>query len=499
MKKLIVLLLSGLMIFSLSACGGEEEAATPPPAPEPVVEEPVAEPAPAEEPEPVVEGETYSGNALNITYSEPWIFDEDYTSEYEDYTSISLDIMDGEDYLATIYIEISEDDAEYYREQFSRHDIDAYDVVVNGNVGETINISGVECHVAHGVSWGEEVMYIFGRDIAKGTNIDIEVNGEYEQADLEAILAGIEITLPDQGLTDPPWFWEGTPFVAGEPISVAAGDYTLTAELLTMDAPLQAFDVFSGRIAKGAGDALWIAADGKLYQYTMGETLSLIGQIELPIDADEISADNAGNIYVNDFIEPLQIIDPSGAITATSRTIDANFVVHPSGEWGLDYFFGSEINKLTFADGDYTSAEFLVESEDFTFDSAALSEDRVYVNGVNADSDSFIRVYDLDGNMLHELGGLEFGVDPDVIGSITQIASTDNGIVALDGNLRSLLIWNHAGEFIANIDVEDLFNVEYPWVSSITNAGDGTLLVSLIEERPDSSGDEILVYRVTGF
>ncbi len=498
MKKLIVLLLSGLMIFGLSACGGEEEAATPPPAP--VVEEPVVEePAPVEEPEPVISGETYSGNALNITYSEPWIFDENYTSEYEDYTSISLDIMDGENYLASAYIEISEDYAEYHRELFSIHDMDAYDIVVNGNIGETINVGGVECHVAYGVSWGDPVTYIFGRDIAKSANIDIEISGEYEQADLEALLAGIEITLPDLGATDPPWFWEGEPFVAGEPISLAAGDYTLTAELIAFDEPLQVFDVFSGRIAKGVGDDLWVAADAKMYQYTLGETLATVGRLELPIDADEICADGNGTIYINDFMEPLHFINTEGMVFSTYDTVDANFVVHPSGIWGLDYFFGSEINLLTFTDGNYASTDFLAETEDFTFDSVAISEDRVYVNGVNADSDSFIRVYDLDANLIHELGGLEFGVDPDVIGSITQIASTDNGIIALDGNLRSLLIWNHAGEFIANVEVEDLFNVEYPWVSSIINAGDGSLLVALIEERPDSSGDELLIYRLTGF
>ena len=73
-----------------------------------------------------------------------------------------------------------------------------------------------------------------------------------------------------------------------------------------------------------------------------------------------------------------------------------------------------------------------------------ISDSHVMVAGnTAADNRTMIIVYDLNGNQFLELGGAESG-NPDYLGSITGMAETENGFVAIDGNARKIQFPNRA-------------------------------------------------------
>ena len=82
------------------------------------------------------------------------------------------------------------------------------------------------------------------------------------------------------------------------------------------------------------------------------------------------------------------------------------------------------------------------------------------------------------------------------MGSITSVVITANGYIALDGNMREILVWNAAGTCIGEIEDSDLFGTSYPWMNGMCRGDDGNIYVCLVDERPDETWDEVLVYRL---
>ena len=107
-------------------------------------------------------------------------------------------------------------------------------------------------------------------------------------------------------------------------------------------------------------------------------------------------------------------------------------------------------------------------------------------------------MYDYDGNQLLELGGTETS-DPDSLGAITGMVETENGFVAIDGNMREIQFWEKDGTHIGAISTEDIFGVGYPWLEDMQLSDDGSILILLTQEREDGSADELMLFRLTGF
>lgn len=96
------------------------------------------------------------------------------------------------------------------------------------------------------------------------------------------------------------------------------------------------------------------------------------------------------------------------------------------------------------------------------------------------------------------LGDKEFG-EPDSLGSVTVVIETNNGFMALDGNMRDVLLWKADGTFIGKIDDKDLFGTSYPWMSTAVLLPDGSIIAGMTEKRADETAVEFLLYRLTGF
>ena len=114
------------------------------------------------------------------------------------------------------------------------------------------------------------------------------------------------------------------------------------------------------------------------------------------------------------------------------------------------------------------------------------------------DGNTKIIVYDYDGNELLELGGTDFK-DPDKLGAITGMAETENGFVAIDGNMREIQFWAKDGTHLGAVSTDEIFGVSYPWLEDMQLLDDGSILILLTQEREDESADELMFFRLTGF
>jgi hypothetical protein len=85
------------------------------------------------------------------------------------------------------------------------------------------------------------------------------------------------------------------------------------------------------------------------------------------------------------------------------------------------------------------------------------------------------------------------------LGSITFSTFAKNRYIGLDGNLRSIDLWDASGRWIGNAKTSDLFGVSYPWLSDGQLMDDGSLLVTMTQKRDDNKTIEVLIYRVSGF
>ena len=85
------------------------------------------------------------------------------------------------------------------------------------------------------------------------------------------------------------------------------------------------------------------------------------------------------------------------------------------------------------------------------------------------------------------------------LGSITYITKTANGFIALDGNMRDVVLWPSDGTWLGSVDTDDLFSADYPWLASADVMDDGSILCIMTTERLDKSADELVAFRISGF
>ena len=85
------------------------------------------------------------------------------------------------------------------------------------------------------------------------------------------------------------------------------------------------------------------------------------------------------------------------------------------------------------------------------------------------------------------------------LGSVTFIAETANGYLALDGNMREVVLWTKDGTYIGEVDDSDLFGTSYPWFCGGTKLADGSILVIMTEDRADESAMELVAFKLSGF
>lgn len=481
MKKLLAILLASIMILSLAACGGEAPAAP---------TTPDATKAPSSGAE---AGEIQTA-LFTLSYDDSaWVHVEDDLSDGEDYCFANLQILDPDDneyYLIDAEIEVSIEDPYDFREDLVYYDFNQYEYKVN-NAYETVSIGGLDLLKYDD---GEETLIYFNRIEGAGASVWVEFDAvDISDSRIAALLEGLTFNLEDIGNEDGPWEWEGEPF-STEDHSVTAGSFTLTSKLLPFEEYIATFETFEHSIA-AVGDKIYVLSEGVLMecQYD-GNVLAFVQPIELPEDDYEyIYATADGSLWLSGSLNDI-IRLKDGAVVNTYEDID-NLAMHPSGQWGVDYFTSSECSIITFSGDSYTETALELKEVD-TIMHLNVDENNIYACGSAADDSGHkVFVYNKEGVLQATLCDAE----GEGLGSITFMAQTANGYIGFDGNMRDVILWNSDGSFLAEVSGDDLFGTSYPWFCASTLLSDGSILTIMTEEREDRSATELLVFSVAGF
>lgn len=486
MKKLIALLLALIMVLSLAACGGEKPIETPK-----VTEAPKQTEAPK-----VTEAPTEPGPALtlhentffNVSYNEEegWSLAENDINKYESSGSAYIRILNEEgrtEIVVSIYAE--KKDPESFRKNLYIYGVDmkAY----AAGEAETVDVGGQPMLY---VDQENGDRFFFGRNESAGVTYTIDATN-WEDPRVPALIENIVCTASGTDNTEPAWPWEGEAISFGS-MSQMVGTYTVTADFLPMSEALTTFETFNHEV-EVIGDKVYLLSDFVLREYALeGEGLTFIR--EIPLDAEYKNVENAnGTLVLSNFMKP--VIGHDGESVVFSYQGPDHFTLAPDGTWGISWFSsGDSTEKYTFKDGALVG-EPLPFNEVKVIHQVDVDKNYIYVSGAPVEgSGHFVFVYDHSGALQMTLKG-----DPNAtigLGSITYITKTSNGFLALDGNMRDVVLWTADGTWLGAIDGDDIFGTNYPWFATADVLEDGSILVVMTEDRADGSAMEAIAFKI---
>lgn len=471
MKKLFAILLAGIMILSLAACGDEKTDNT-----------------------------TGGGDGeikttlFTLSYDDSvWNNVEDDLTNEEDYCFANLQILNPDDpeyYLIDATIEVSLDEPYDFREDLVYYGFNQYEYKVN-NAYDTVKIGGVDLLKYDD---GEDTLVYLNRIEGAGATVSIEFDAEdLTDGRIEELLKGLKFSLEDVGNEDGPWEWEGEAFSTDDH-NVTAGSFTVSSKFIPFEEHISTFETFNHSIA-AIGDKVYVLVNGELREcHYDGTELSFVTKIELPEDDYEtINSTEDGSLWLSGSMNDIIRIK-DGAVVNTYEDI-YNFAIHPSGTWGVDYFTSNECNIITF-NGDTYSATPIIFKEADTIMNVNVDKNNIYVCANAADDSGHkVFVYNKSGVLQKTLCNAE----GEGLGSVTFVTQTSNGYIGFDGNMRDVILWKNDGTFIAEISDGDLFDTNYPWFCSSAVLSDGSILTIMTDEREDQSATEVIVFNVKGF
>lgn len=397
----------------------------------------------------------------------------------------------GEDEYATDYfkVSISSEKAMDYRLRLKRNGISLEDLA--NDAVETIDIGGIP-FIEVKITNTHTAFY--SRLEGLGFSVTVDLSGE-DTENMTAMRDSIKWTMPeDKGNVDAPYPWDGEHLIT-ETGTEHAGTYSFSAVQLVAEESFLADDCFDNRVVS-ANDKLYVLLDKDLRIYTIdGESLVLEKKIELDNEYSMMSADADGNVYLSASMDKM-VIYKDGEFYAQTE-IKNESAVAPDGSWCLSFFTTADSIVKSSINKDGTSAEetfALSNAEEVgTIFNISITENYVFVCGSDKDNKHRVFQYDYNGNFKRTLNDK----DGDGLGSITGLVETPNGILGLDGNLRNVVVWNDASDnAIAEMSDTTIFGTYYPWTSGLCKLSDGTIVMSLVDERKDASWDELVIYRI---
>ncbi|MBP3634179.1 MAG: hypothetical protein J6J43_06370 [Oscillospiraceae bacterium] len=487
MKKLLALLLALLMLLSLAACGEKEEIEIEDPGvpvKEDVVDEPVVE-------EPETELTIHENTYFTVAYDEAagWSIAEDDVYTYETGGNVYVRILDEEgntDIVVTINAD--EDDPEDFRKALYVNGFDAK-AYAEGSV-ETVDVGGQSMLY---VDQDNGDRFYFGRNEQAGVYYTIDATN-WEDPRVPALIEGITCTAEGTDNVEAPWPWEGEAFSAASAEQMV-GTYTLKAEFLPMSEALTTFETFKHDV-EVIGDKVYLLSDYVLREYTCDGT-ALTFSREIPLDAEYEMVESAGDdLVLSSFMKPT--IGHDGDTVLYSYDGPDKFSVAPDGTWGISWFSSGETTeKFTFSDGALV-AEPMPFAEVKLISKLCIDDSYIYVTGSPVEgSGHYVFVYDHSGSLKMQLTG-----DPTAtigLGSVTYVTKTANGFIALDGNMRDIVLWTADGTWLGAVDADDLLGTDYPWLASADVMADGSILCVLSQDRADGSAMEAVAFKLSGF
>lgn len=477
MKKFLALLLALMMVLSLAACGGGETEESDKPEKEDE-QETTVEP---------VEGEELSTELWTLIYdADTWEYDEEELYDDEDWCSVTIMIPTDDGYEISVEIEASIEDAADFRSDLAYYSFDARKYV-DGEY-DTVKVGGMQMLEYTTESWGEEVCRYFTRDTAASLTVSVEIRGEFDER-VEQLLKGLTFNVEDIDNEDAPWPWDGEPFSA-EDESAMIGTKTVNATWLPIEECIVTNQTFDHNIAV-VGDTAYILGDGQIAVYDYdGESLKFDHLMDIEGEYEYAYADEAGNLWLSGFMESfVGYKDEKQIADFGDKDIVA---VAPDGTWGVNWFSGNECQMVEIG-SDKITESVITFSEMDSVVHLNVDNQYIYACGPDKDFEHHVFVYDKSGNLKFTL----CDEDGEGLGSVTFVAKIDGGFIALDGNMREIVIWDESGNWIGTCDDGDLFSTNYPWFCGGALLDDGSIIVVMTDDRADESAMELVAFKIT--
>lgn len=438
---------------------------------------------------------TIKANLWDLVYDEQdgWVYGEDDLYDSETFSEITMSIpKEGEDEsIVSVEIYASIEGSYSFRDYLTSNGFDEYEYAVNQSY-ELTDIGGLGFLKKEVDYWGSPCLRYLSRAESASATVMIQIFGEYNDERVDKLMSGLTFRLEDIGNEDGPWYWEGTPFSA-QAHSVMVGTYTLDSQWIPITDCIMTKEIFNHAVAV-SGNQVFLLVDGALKRYDYdGTSLIFAEDIILDNEYERISSDLTGTIWLSNFMEPL--ISLKDGVKTASYEGTEYVAMHPSGTWGVAWFSGAECKKIILSDGTIKTEPIVFKEVDLVR-RVLIDENHIYVSGSAVDDDNQkVFIYDAEGSLQMTLTGS----NGESLGSVTFVTETENGYLALDGNMREVVLWTKDGTYIGKIDDIDLFDTEYPWLCDATKLSDGSILVIMTDTREDESAQELIAFKLSGF
>ncbi|MHC1786923.1 MAG: hypothetical protein AB9880_07675 [Christensenellales bacterium] len=494
----------------------KDQAATAP------TEAPTAEPtqAPTEAPTqvptaaPTLAPVPLGGTALfSLDVSGPgWSENTGWRTDREDYCAVRHELKDAAGTVtASIAITASSEGVRNYRDKLKT--LQGYAVAAGKAALDQLSIGGIAFQGFAYEKWGWQYQEYAARVPASRVTLTITV----EQpgaigAGLQNILDSLVFKLPTLSPpnVDPPLPEDGTPYQP-VPGSATLGTATVNAAWLKSTSPILVDSIFNNQIALSNG-RLCILSGSRLSAWRMAEGILVPdetfagGSMTLPDTFEYLATGQDGILYASNGIFNILAIKDGSILE--DNGLSGYLVMHPSGTWGLSFWVNAD-PMLVRAEGGKLKEEpwILANLSDpatrkgrfSAISCVAITDTRIYVAGTDAlkGESQRVAVYDLEGQELLTLGAEDWTAD-DAFGSVTGLVETPAGLLVQDGNYRAFKLFSPQGLFLGEVESDKLLGTDYPWLSSMIPGPEG-VLVAAAQSRQDESGDELLIFNLSGF
>lgn len=287
--------------------------------------------------------------------------------------------------------------------------------------------------------------------------------------------------------------------VAREPItpapgSVIVGNYTLTAEFIPFEAPA-IYDVSGDPDMDVLGNNVYISnGDTEVKIYTLdGSKLTYDKTVSVEDTGDSISVDANGRIYADGGVFEATIYDPATGAKGEA-VASGELTASKNADFALTYFTGREtvtaIKNSVASDWTINGAANIGNFESIS--TIEIVGDTVLLAGADTEN-NVIGAYDINGNQQMLSSG-------SLAGSLPNAATkTANGYIS--SSVNQITFVNNDGAIIGEADAKELFGIvdNSVWIYEMTALPEGGFLALAQVYKSGVDGDEIVLFKVSGF
>jgi hypothetical protein len=237
------------------------------------------------------------------------------------------------------------------------------------------------------------------------------------------------------------------------------------------------------------------------------------GKMKLPNKIEHLSKSSAGLVMAaSGIFDTYAIVDGKKLFDCKAT---GHFEVEPGGKWGIAPWVNSTVEIADLSSDSCQRKDWVLQnlSDDAKrkgafkmVNTSAVIGGKIFIGGIPAEKVDgrevrIVAIFDKAGKELGRFGstGKDFGDDS--FGWVHGLSACGPNVCAIDSNFRRLSVWSLDGKkFIGAVSLTKLFGAASgaAWINDISQAKDGSIWLSLGQNRAGGGVAEGAVFRVTG-